>query len=283
MRKLHYWWPVTTDVNANRWEEIVALTGTFNFRLEQIVNSKHVDWIKKGLTWSPKAIGMHTGMWGTDYVAKEKATDLTEYTLEYIRKYENYCQMAVSTCEVDTILIDSEFLKINKDNKSAITFKHDITYNMLRKYFPNAFIFYYGSGITRDSSMTGWGKFNFMTYDEKQDAISCALYSVPEIGYTRETMRRSAELSVSLPVIPWIALASGFGPKRDKFWEWRDKWDYDIDYSYQLGKEINHPWYGDRPERYAPWNRATFAVFYPQPFRNDIWYNHFKAYVEGSP
>jgi len=61
--------------------------------------------------------------------------------------------------------------------------------------------------------------------------------------------------------------------------------DRDLIYSWQLGAEINHPWFGapGRHERFAPWNRAKIAIFYPEPLgRSPHWAEHFIAYVRGA-
>ena len=47
---------------------------------------------------------------------------------------------------------------------------------------------------------------------------------------------------------------------------------------------INIPYYGDRPDEYAPWHAATMVAFYPGPFhpRYPRWAEHFVAYVRGA-
>ena len=86
-------------------------------------------------------------------------------------------------------------------------------------------------------------------------------------------------------VTPWIALASGYRRQTDKYHEFSIDWDYDLIYSWQLGAEINHPWFGapEQVERFAPWQKAKIAVFYPEPFgRSPHWGKHFVAYVRGA-
>src|SRR5262249_2413606 len=87
-------------------------------------------------------------------------------------------------------------------------------------------------------------------------------------------------------VTPWIALASGYRRQVDKYHEFSFDWNYDLVYSWQLGAEVNHPWFGapERHERFAPWNKAKIAIFYPEPFgpRSPQWGRHFVAYVRGA-
>lgn len=47
--------------------------------------------------------------------------------------------------------------------------------------------------------------------------------------------------------------------------------------------DIVNPWYGNRPERFPPWNMCKVAMFYPEPFgRTKDWGRHFVAYVRGA-
>ena len=109
---------------------------------------------------------------------------------------------------------------------------------------------------------------------------------LPEIETTREIFRRTAHNADKhdcSEVTPWIALASGYRQKPDKLGEWSYDWNYDLIYSWQLGAEINVPWFGERPEQFAPWNKATIAVLYPRPFGQTAhWALHFVAYVRGA-
>ena len=76
---------------------------------------------------------------------------------------------------------------------------------------------------------------------------------------------------------------------------------YDIAYSWMIGKEVNDPFYAKHPERFAPWDRARRVVFFPNPFSSSTWkvppnkttgeagdvlsgvtLKHFVAYVKGS-
>ena len=64
-------------------------------------------------------------------------------------------------------------------------------------------------------------------------------------------------------------------------------------YSWQFGREVNNPWYGLRPENYAPWNEAKVVLFYPSIFdlrspaagpgnKSTVAMQHFASYVRGA-
>ena len=85
-------------------------------------------------------------------------------------------------------------------------------------------------------------------------------------------------------VTPWVALACGWRRQTDQMHSWAVDWDYDLVYSWGLGRELNNPWFGLHPERYAPWDAAKVVCFYPAPFdpRTPAWGKHFVAYVHGA-
>ena len=171
----------------------------------------------------------------------------------------------------------------------AITAKYDAAYDIVRAIFPNARIEWYARGAVQPgASPTGWSQANYFALDEQGETFGCSLYQVPEIGYTREIFRRTAENAKKHgcdEVTPWIALASGYRRRPDKYHEWSHDWNYDLIYSWKLGAEVNHAWFGgsERQERFAPWNKAKVAIFYPEPFgRSPHWGEHFVAYVRGA-
>ena len=85
---------------------------------------------------------------------------------------------------------------------------------------------------------------------------------------------------------PWIALASGYRRQLNTPFEWTFDWDYDLIYSWLIGREVNHPWFGkpEARERFAPWGAAKVVVLYPRPFseKSPAWGKHFVAYVRGA-
>jgi hypothetical protein len=197
--------------------------------------------------------------------------------------------------ELTAVILDSEHF-IAKDPaepdadewNAAIDAKYMAFHNIAASVFPDARIEWYGRGAYQVCEAgSGWCLTPWFTLNTDIDRFNCALYRVPEIEATRETFRRTYDNAVDHGyelVTPWVALASGY--RRDaepaSFWEF--DWNYDLVYSWQLGAELNHPWYGDHPERYAPWDAATAVIMYPPPFdqRVPAWGVHFVAYVRGA-
>lgn len=158
-----------------------------------------------------------------------------------------------------------------------------------REFFPEARIEWYCRGIRVAAGGDGWAKTRYWTGKEIKAPLSCSLYTIPEIERTRETFRRTYKLADQMDisdVTPWIALASGyrrgFRGLLDQYFDF--SWSYDIIYSYLMGVELNIKWYGNRLERFAPYNGAKVIIFYPPPFdrRTPDWARHFIAYVRGA-
>lgn len=191
---------------------------------------------------------------------------------------------------VGAVLLDCERFRIKPKDRAynaAITRKFNQIHDVAQAIFPNARIEWYGQGVRRSANKTGWSKFNHSTMEHKLGAFSCSLYSVPEIGYMRETFRRTLELAMQRgvsQVTPWVALGAGYRRAVDAFHRWDFDWNYDLVYSWLLGAELNQSWYGKRPKRYAPWNAAEIVILYPPPMdpRTPAWLPHFAAYVRGA-
>ena len=106
---------------------------------------------------------------------------------------------------------------------------------------------------------------------------------------------------------PTLTLGSGFrrtfdfdSKSRDDVWQFDLHWNYEYIYSWQLGAEVNHQYYAERPAEYADWGRARHAFVYPSVFddrslvvpvlaaNGNVAYNstamlqHFIAYAHGA-
>lgn len=163
----------------------------------------------------------------------------------------------------------------------------DAIHLQAKSIFPEARIEWYGRGVLRSAGSTGWDKTGYFTGKEIKAPLSCSLYTLPEMQRMRETYRRTCKLADELgieDVTPYVALGAGYRRGIVKMHHWDSNWSYDIVYSYLMGAELNIKWYGDRPDRFATYNRAKVIVFYPPPFssRTPDWARHFIAYVRGA-
>jgi hypothetical protein len=194
-----------------------------------------------------------------------------------------------SSVEVSAILLDCERFGRNDSNETsndAMREALDAIHAEAARIFPRARIEWYGRGIVRADGIT-FSRTVYFTGKEIMPTLSCSFYTLPEMEGMRETFRRTCELADSYgvtEVTPWVALASGYKHDLIKKLKWTQDWDYDLIYSYQLGAELNVPFYGNHPERYAPYNRAKVVAFFPAPFNNGspAWAKHFIAYVRGA-
>lgn len=308
--KVHYSWPVPFDtISHELLYEYVRLTHAVSIagewcKPEQIDRAVRV--CKEVSATKPKvapSIGVNFSVWHRRFGKDLPPTDFGpthQAELDYLRQRLETVRDLVSSANrehganvaVSAILYDSERFHVRKDDaewNAAMTAKYNAAYDVAREIFPNVRIEWYGRGAVQPSAApTGWSESTYFALDEKGETFGCSLYQVPEIGYTREIFRRTAENAQKHgcdEVTPWIALASGYRRQVDQFHEFSTEWNYDLIYSWQLGAEVNHPWYGapERHARFAPWNKAKIAIFYPEPFgRTPQWGKHFVAYVRGA-
>lgn len=291
--KPHYYWP-TYGVWPNDYaaEQIVRITRTASLSGEY---EKEAD-AKKMLAWAKKhqaTVGINYSIWHREFPQEAAPTAEHEAAVKELRKLATQLQLIKTWVDefdvpVTAILFDSERFYVRQGDDAwnlAIEKKYDASYEVAKRIFPQAVVEWYGSGWDRSSAPSGWSRSEHFTFREKRDSVSCSLYAVPEIDGMREMFRRTAALGDELKiprVIPWVALASGYRRDMEVTSKWSDEWDYELIYDWTLGREINIAWYGDRPERFAPYTRADFVVFYPQPYRNAFWEKHFVAYVLGA-
>lgn len=308
--KVHYSWPLPYKSISDevlfeyvRLTHAASLSGEWS-QPEQIERAVDVcRRVNAGKPKIPASIGVNYSVWHRRFGKDLPPTD-TGPTHDEELKYLRSRMLAIrdglaaantqqqSEIAVTAILFDSEHFHTKKDDaqwNAAITQKYDAAYDIVREYFPTARIEWYARGAVQPgASATGWSEAAYFALDEKGESFGCSLYQVPEIGYTREIFRRTAENAARHDceeVTPWIALASGYRRQTDKYHDWSHDWNYDLIYSWQLGRELNNSWYGvpERAERFAPWNKAKIAIFYPEPFgRSPHWGQHFVAYVRGA-
>ena len=308
--KVHYSWPIPLkSISDEVLLEYVRLTHAASFAgewsdPEQIeIAVKACQRVNAGNPKIPASIGVNFSVWHRRFGKDLPPTDVGpthEAELQYLRSRMEAVRDGLkaanakhqSEVAVTAILFDSEHFHTKTDDPEwnrALTQKYDAAYDIVQEVFPKVRIEWYGRGsVQPGASPTGWSETRYFTLDEKGVAFSCSLYQVPEIGYTRDIFRRTAENAAHhgcYEVTPKIALASGYRRQTDKYHEWDHNWNYDLIYSWELGRELNNAWFGvpERAERFAPWNKAKIVCFYPEPFgRSPYWGQHFVAYVRGA-
>jgi hypothetical protein len=183
---------------------------------------------------------------------------------------------------VDAVLLDDE-----RYPNHAVTMLgwRNAMYQTVKTIFPSASVEYYAfMSYTPGATRSGWTEAQPWTGSEKSDARSVSLYKPALLYVQEECYRRTAKAAGNLDVTPWIALGAGYEPAMLTFHEWTTDWDYPMLNDWQLGQEINQPWFATRPERYAPWGQAKHAVFYPPILNQGIptWTKRFIAYARGA-
>ena len=201
--------------------------------------------------------------------------------------------------EVGAVLFDSEKFAATPANRAAVIRKHDLIFNLTRKYLPLARIELYGRGtMTRADNWhsycappqsnckiaaSPWWMRTSYTLDERGESLAISVYTVPEIWEMRAIMTETVALArkhnasgqLSGGVTPWISLGAGYrrvpNHTLDGSYEYTEIWDFDRVYSWQLGAELNIPWWGspERESMTAPWGVAQVAVLYPSVFNPD--------------
>jgi hypothetical protein len=311
--KVHYSYSsasgLLNDRNSRRLYELARITHSLGMKGEwatqqqidncvytcaRINKTKPVIETSLGITFSP---------WHRRFGKDLPPTDRGPTYYEEIRYFEIRARLVEqwvkqsnekykSNVQVSAVLLETERFNEKAGDSvwnEGIRDALDAIHIKAKTIFPKARIEWYYHGIGQSASKEGWSKTSTWTGKEITESLSCSLYSVWEIERTRETFRRTAKLADELKVedvTPWVALASGYRRGLNDLSNQRFHldWDYDITYSYLLGREINISWYGDRPECFAPYNRAKVVVFYPPAFDEHVpnWGKHFIAYVRGA-
>lgn len=308
--KVHYSWPLPfRNLSDDLLFEYIRLTHAASIAGEW-TNPAEIDRavrlcgrVNAGQPKIPASLGVNFSVWHRRFGKTLPPTDTGpthRAELDYLRERMEKVREAVAEANrrhgtavgVTCVMFDSERFRIRKDDADwnrALTAKYNAAYDIVRRIFPQVRIEWYGRGAVQPSaSPTGWSVSPLFTLQEKGETFGCSLYRVPEIGITRETFRRTAQLAAQhgvQEVTPWVALASGYRRQVDAFHRWSIDWNYDLIYSWKLGAELNQPWFSapERQARFAPWNKAKIVIFYPEPFgRSPHWGEHFVAYVRGA-
>ena len=267
--------------------EICAKTGA-------VLEFEYSPWGEDASPYPRSALPMYTG--------PEEAAEIALFT----RRCQATKQLIVAAnakfgtnISIGALLLDQErwcadcYAYLNVTNvteavyRAAITRKNNLFYSAAQTCAPGADIELYnrgavgrGSGPGAVVESTGWrtpGGYYTVEADElpgAAGAFATALYTLSEVGYTRESFNRTAALAraAGVPsVTPWLSLGAAYRRNFCKHdcaspMSYDENWNYDLAYSWMAGAEINDPWYGDRPQRFADWHMATAVAFYPSVF-----------------
>ena len=307
LAKVHYSWPVPDYVNNAYMNEYTRITHALTISGEWVKESqldrcvRICAQVNNANPKIPATLAVNFSPWHIRFKKDLPPTERGESYWDELTFFEERCYLIKdwlklsntrneSDISITAVTLDSERFVVRENDpiwNEAIREALDQIHIMTRKIFPNARIEWYGRGIQHNQSETGWSKSGFWTGNEIKSPLSCSLYTVPELERTRETFRRTCILADQMQindVTPWVALAAGAQRHPTKFQVWKTDWDYDLVYSWLIGAELNHPWYAERPDRFAPYNRAKIVIFYPPPFdkRSPSWTKHFIAYVRGA-
>jgi hypothetical protein len=224
--------------------------------------------------------------------------DLLHKALVNVRMSLHDANFAQNTdVKVGAILLDSERFYRRDDDlvwNAAITERYNVVYDLCKSIFPGVRVIWYEWGVEAAPSKTGWQLAPWYVPEAKTDALSCDLYSPCELHRMRETFAKTVDESNRRgiahgsfgTVVPYLSLGCGYQRAQKEFQVWNNDWRYGKEYAYQLGQEINVPWFSwpEQVPRFAPWHRADAVVFYPPPFdpRVPEWVSYFAAYCYGA-
>ena len=170
-------------------------------------------------------------------------------------------------------LTDVEKFSVNghPEWEAAITEKLNLVDVVIAAVFEQPDIEWYSMGIREQAAATTdgpeWGVEGWSLSGKKLATLGCRLYRLPDWHAMRETIHRSAVPAKerNVPMTAWVGLGFGDVPLPGNWWGVNQAWDYGMGFSSQAGAEMNTKWFGDRPDRFAPWNEVKRIIFYPWP------------------
>ncbi len=308
--KPHYYWPpaanLLEDKNSRRMYELVRITRTFCVAGEW-TNDRQMDnavytcaRLNKTNPLIRASVGVNFQPWHRRFGKDLPPTDRGPTFLKEIQYFEEramfvrdaisrYNQVYRSDVAVGAVLLDSERFKTkagddqwNRGMREAL----DAIHRKAEEVFSGAVIIWYGRGMIQHPRTNTWRQTSYWTGKEIKAPLTCSLYNISEIERMREVFQKTVELAdrkLIPDVIPYVALASGYKRTLTGH-EWLFDWPYDPRHSFQMGAELNVPFYSRDPHNYAAYDRARIVVFYPRPFdtRTPDWGRHFVAYVKGA-
>lgn len=318
LRKIHYSWALSTEFLADKplLFQFVRLTHgcslTARWALQEDMNDC-VEVCGQVNDTNPAklaAIALNYSPYHYFYNANDSPLGLEDqYQAELDMANQKFASMKTMLAEANTtynsnitveaILLDSERLKYKPETdpeapewNAAITEKYQAIQTIVETHFPGIRIEWYGRGQWTPCPVdSGWCLNSHHPTDFSSPGYSAnlVLYWVGNFRVVQEQFKRTVEYAATYGVTvvnPWIAIGSGYSSSKGKEVKtgWTNNWNYELVNSWKLGGNIDNPWYGNRPERFAPWHAAEIVMFYPEPGkgRTRDWGRHFVSYVRGA-
>jgi hypothetical protein len=301
--KVHYSWGLDLqsleDPNSRQLYQLARITHSLCVAGEW-VNRRQIDTavyicarVNKTDPAIPSSIGVNYSPWhrkfGKDLPPTDRGPtykaelDYFAERLNLIKKWVNLSNQKYGTdVRITALLLDSERFYIRPGDEKwneGIREALDAIHLEAQSLLPDTWIEWYGRGITRDEEK--WMQPGLWTGREIKSPLSCSQYMVPDEEAMRQTYQKTCALADTYgikEVTPHVALGSGYRRGVIKKAYWEDNWDYDIIYSYRLGREIN------KSTKDSLYSRISNVVFFPAPFyeKTPHWGKHFIAYVRGA-
>ena len=221
----------------------------------------------------------------------EALAQFEDYMLQFRQWLDEAYMEFDAEIPMTALIFDSELFIVKKPNEpgyqewnAAMTAKYDAFYTLGKSIFPEARIEWFARGAIQPCrDYTRWCTKNLFTLDEMGETFNCSLFYPHATQLMIDTFRQTHQNAVAHGVneiMLWVSLGSGWDLSR----RWHCDLEYDVAASWDLGAQINDPYYGDRPDEYAPWHDAPIVSFYPRPFNaaTPLWGLHFVAYVRGA-
>ena len=209
------------------------------------------------------------------YRGPEEAIELASFTEQVSNVTATVAETNArlgSRVEISAVLFDQERFYVNESQplssewNLAIDRKNDLFYNASKRLLPNATVeWYYRGGYGRAASPNGWAVPTWFTLNERGDSYAVALYSVPELGYTRQKVNLTISNAMrhgSDPVTAWLSLCGGY--RTDFLYDENSfdfEWDWDRIYSWKMGYELDNNCATLCRDRYADYDKVKTVVF----------------------
>lgn len=297
LRKPHYTWWSPVDTDPALLAEWSRLTGSSTVTLTFGPHTAQWAAALTALNDTRKAghacrLAVFYSPWGGRVTPYEFANPLPgdgvlERELKFLRDTlrEFMAGLPADVCKpTPVVVIDSEGWTWGQtpERQAELLARHRAIAEVFLDLWSGCQIEWYARGsVQASASETGWTESDPM-WGVPGSSSSVCLYRAWEPDQYRREFGWTAGRNLFPDVTPWVALGCGYARKTVEFHVWRRDVRYDPVYSWMIGAEINQRWFGDRPQRYAPWNRAKSVVFYPSPLATPTSRLHAVAYARGA-